>query len=77
MQCPNCGKWWDTVESDMCPHCGWDCDDVRLLAESDYEREQDAILAQQELEDFEQCDEYFGEHPFDAPCHEYDHYDEW
>ena len=38
----------------------------------DWELAQDEILERQELEDFEQCDEYFGDHPFDAPC--YDEY---
>jgi len=28
--------------------------------EADYERDMDFLLAQQELEDFEQADEYFG-----------------
>ena len=38
----------------------------------DWELAQDEILERQELEDFERCDEYFGDHPFDAPC--YDEY---
>lgn len=44
-------------------------DEVALFL-SQWESAQDEILERQELEDFEQCDEYFGDHPFDASCYD-------
>jgi len=37
-----------------------ECDDFDDLPFDDLDEPSDEILAQQELEDFEQCDEYFG-----------------
>lgn len=58
-ECPDCGEPIpdDAVSGEECSNCGhvfWHDDDV------DADNEEAPFAEQQENEDFEQCDEYFG-----------------
>jgi len=43
-------------------------EDEDNYSDDDYERDQDHLLAQQELEDFEQADEYFNHYDYNDDC---------
>lgn len=49
---------YDELEESEC--CCGECDECSDRLWNEYEEEQDRLLSQQELEDFEQCDEYYG-----------------